>query len=73
MMTRVVVTRWLSWWRWGSRGDDGAAGGDEDDGGSGGVDGWCGDEVLAVKGVGGSMTWCSGNDGGVTAWVVTDV
>ncbi|GKA02003.1 hypothetical protein Tco_0674668, partial [Tanacetum coccineum] len=21
--------RWLSWWRWGSRGDDGAAGGVE--------------------------------------------
>ncbi|GKB70806.1 hypothetical protein Tco_0932218 [Tanacetum coccineum] len=38
MMTMVVVTRWLSWWRWGSRGDDGAAGGDDDDGGSGGVD-----------------------------------
>ncbi|GKB29091.1 retrovirus-related pol polyprotein from transposon TNT 1-94 [Tanacetum coccineum] len=38
VMTMVVVTRWLSWWRWGSRGDDGAAGGDDDDGGSGGVD-----------------------------------
>ncbi|GKF65647.1 hypothetical protein Tco_0192164, partial [Tanacetum coccineum] len=25
-----------------------------------------GDEVLAVKGVGGSMAWCSGDDGGGT-------
>ncbi|GKD37354.1 hypothetical protein Tco_1257561, partial [Tanacetum coccineum] len=25
-----------------------------------------GDEVVAVKGVGGSMTWCSGDHGGGT-------